>query len=238
MEPTLDIFASQVVVVGSFNPPVLTPSWLEANKLIGSGDAEFAMQSESLAITPEISRFETEWFSIQILKQQFALMSKGPVTPALKDLLIGIFTLLPHTPVTAIGLNSIAHYRIGTTAAYHMIGDILAPKPIWNKFYPDSKKQNVGLESLTVVINSVARGEDISPMARVKRITLSPSDKLKSNGIQLFLNDHFPIFVEKGSKVSPCDMLLDISEKNWQSSMDEATVTFLGILSAATAKEK
>jgi hypothetical protein len=236
MEPTLEVFGSQVVVVGSFNPPVLTPGWLEANKLIGSGDAEFAMQNESLAITPEISRFETEWFTVQILKQQFALMSKGPVTPALKDLLVGIFTLLPHTPVTAIGLNSIAHYRIGTTADYHMIGDVLAPKEIWNTFYPESKRQNVGLESITMVINPSERGVPTAATDRVKRITLSPSDKIKSNGIQIFLNDHFPILPEKSSKVSSCDMLLDITENHWQSSMNDATSAFVGILKAATAK--
>ena len=86
MEPTLEIFSLQIVILGNFNPPVISPSWLNKNVLIGDEDTKSAMESASLAITPDISRFETEWFSMQVIKEQFVLHSKGPVTPALKDL--------------------------------------------------------------------------------------------------------------------------------------------------------
>lgn len=230
MEPTLEIFGSQINILGNFNPSVITPSWLRTNELIGAEDERSAMESESLAITPEISRFETEWFWMQVVSAQFVVNSKGPVTPAIKDLVIGIFSLLGHTPLNAIGLNSLAHYKIYSIDEYHKIGDVLAPKTIWNSFYPESDSQTVGLQNMTIQVNSWKRGqsETNSPL---RRISLSPSNSIP-NAIHLTLNHHFPI-IQEGKKRNSVDDAIEIIEKSWQESMDEAKDLFIGVIRQA-----
>lgn len=230
MEPTLEIFNSQINILGSFNPPVISPAWLKSNDLIGSDDADCAMEGDSLAITPDICRFETEWFSLQVIKQQFVLFSKGPVTPAFKDLAVGIFTLLEHTPVTAMGLNSIADYKIYSVDEYHKIGDTLAPKKIWNSFYPDSDNQSVGLQEMTLQINPVKRGEKVS--GRQKRVSFSSSEKLP-NALLFTFNDHFPVTADKKSKQSASDVTVEIIQTHWQTSMDEAKNLFSSVIKQA-----
>lgn len=230
MEPTLEIFGSQINILGNFNPSVITPSWLRINELIGAEDERFAMESESLAITPEISRFETEWFWIQVVSTQFVVNSKGPVTPAIKDLVTGIFLLLGHTPLSAIGLNSLAHYKIYSIDEYHKIGDVLAPKTIWNSFYPESDNQTVGLQNMTIQVNSWKRGQS-ETKSPLKRISLSPSNSIP-NGIHLTLNHHFPIMPE-GKKSNSVDEAIEIIETAWQASMDEAKDLFIGVIKQA-----
>ena len=95
MAATIEISNSSIVAVGNFNPPIFSPDWLERNKLIGEDDAEGARNDAGLVISHQISRFDTEWFTLQVLEGQFSLISKGPLQPMLKDLAIGIFTLIP-----------------------------------------------------------------------------------------------------------------------------------------------
>ena len=134
-----EIFESSIVVGGNFNPAIFSPYWMEKNNLIGSDVAKNALESPSLIITNQALRFETEWFVLQVLPQQFSLTSKGAIAPMMRDLAEQVFLLLPHTPVTAVGLNFQGHYKINTIEDYHKIGDTLAPKKIWDQihFFPE-----------------------------------------------------------------------------------------------------
>lgn len=230
MKPSLEVFESHIVIVGSFNPPVISPSWLKENGLIGAEDEKVAMESPSLAITPEISRFETEWFWLQVIGMQMSLNSKGPVTPAIKDLAVGIFSLLLHTPVTAVGLNATGHYKVYSQNDYHKIGDVLAPKTIWNSFYSDSDTQTVGLTELSLEIHPWKRGGERKNVPH-RRVSLGVSDKVE-NGVRLNFNHHFPILADEKKKKAG-EVLIDIIESDWQSSMDEAEKLFGCVLNQA-----
>lgn len=230
MKPSLEVFESHIVVVGNFNPPVISPSWLKENGLIGSEDEKFAMESKSLAITPEISRFETEWFWLQVINMQLSINSKGPVTPALKDLVVGIFSLLLHTPVTAIGLNAAGHYKVYSLEEYHKIGDVLAPKEIWKSFYSGAEAPTVGLTEISLEIHPWKRGGERKNVPH-RRVTLGVSDKIE-NGIRLFFNHHFPILADENKKKAG-ELLIEIVESDWQTSMDEAEKLFDSVLNQA-----
>jgi hypothetical protein len=151
-----DSFSSAIVAVGAFNPAILTPDWLEKNQLIGSDDAENARNFEGLIISQQVTVFETDWFALQVLDNQFSLTSKGALSPTLRDLASGIFALVPHTPVTALGLNFLGDYKMPSLDQYHKVGDILAPKDIWSKIYPP-EENSVGLMSLSVKIQNGKR---------------------------------------------------------------------------------
>lgn len=232
MEPTLEIFGMQINVLGSFNPPVITPAWLSANKLLGEEDEKFAWESESLVITPEISRFETEWFSIQIIKQQLVLNSKGPVAPNLKDLIVGIFTLLGHTPISALGINSLAHYKIYSVAEFHKIGDVLAPKSIWNSMYPETENQSVGLTQISIQVSPFNRADVMKSNGKAKNISLSRSDKIP-HSIYFTFNDHYPISIENYTLDTDSELLIDLVQRNFDSSQEEAKNLFANVLNTA-----
>ena len=125
---TAEIFGSSIVLVGQFNPAIFTADWLERNSLIGSEDAEYARASTNVLVSHAVAVCETEWFALQVLENQFSLTSKGALSHAFRDLAEGIATLVPHTPVTALGLNFMGHYKMSTEAGYHMVGDVLVPK--------------------------------------------------------------------------------------------------------------
>ena len=102
---------------------------------------------------------------------------KDALSPAFKDLAVGIFQLVPHTPVTAEGLNFLGHFKLASEDEYHWVGDVLAPKDIWKALYPDEWP---GLADLTIQIQPWTRGEPLKTKDE-KRISEShPTDQVRS----------------------------------------------------------
>ena len=92
-------------VVGDFNSAIFSPDWLDRYDLIGKDDVEIAHEGElssALIVAHEVTTFETKWFALQVLENQLSIRSKDALSPALKDLAVGIFQLVPHTPVKAV----------------------------------------------------------------------------------------------------------------------------------------
>ena len=174
MAYTAEILTSAIVAVGAFNPAIFSPDWMERNKLIGADDADWARDSKrgsSLLVSQQATAFETKWFAFQVLENQLSLTSKDGLSPAFKDLAVSIFQLVPHTPVTAVGLNFLAHYKLASEDEYHRVGDVLAPKAIWQALYPD---QIAGLADVTIRIQHGERGKPVTSRDE-KRIALQPS---------------------------------------------------------------
>lgn len=236
MSPTLEKFGANIVVVGNFNPRIFTVDWLERNELIGPDDAETARQEKEMLVTSQVSRIETEWFLLQVLEQRLSIESRGVVTPKIQDLAIGIFSVLVHLPVGAIGINFDAHYGIGSVDGLHKIGDALAPKGPWHKAYP-AETHAAGLERLTIRIDPFPRGGEAPQFRDYKQYELQPS-KHVSNGVYVTYNNHFDIeFREDASdnKGTSAAISAKILEECWQASWDESTKTFLSVLEQALA---
>lgn len=235
MSATIEISSSAIVAVGNFNPPIFTPDWLERNKLIGEDDAEGARKDPGLVISPQVTRFETELFALQVLERQFALTSKGPLHPMLKDLAIGIFTLLPQTPITALGLNFQAHYKLSDEADYHKIGDILAPKEIWRSLFP-GENESVGLMSLTMGVDPYKRDDKGKKIGDRKSFTVQPSGKVP-RGVFFAVNDHHQIDDERrGKDVTSAEYAVKITDTLWQKTWDESMHVFASIIEQCLAK--
>ena len=234
MIPTLEIFRAQIVLVGDFNPPIFSPEWLNANGLLGDDDTTDAKEHESLVISPTISRFETEWFSLQVIQQQFVLASKGPVTPLIRDLAIGIFTLVDQTPVSGIGHNFWADYKMPSAQEWHKVGDILAPKKIWRSVNPD-ENQSIGMSDLTIEIDPVKRCE-VNTTGQKVRLTVAYSRQIQ-NGVSFFINNHYPISPDKIMKTSSARSGVDLISKRWETDLQESKRMFDGVLSEVAKVE-
>lgn len=230
MAYTAEILAPSIVVIGSFNPAIFSPDWLERNALIGNEDADAAREGSEgtqLIVSKQVATFDTGWFSLQVLDNRLALTSKGVLSPAFKDLAVGIFQLVPHTPVVAVGLNFSGHFKLNSEDDYHRVGDVLAPKKIWNTLYPEHA---VGLAELTILIQQGVRGKQ-SETNDAKRIAVRPSAKLKY-GIQLSYNDHHDVRTTDDN-TRPAERVAEIIDSQWELSWQDAIRAFDAVLSMA-----
>lgn len=224
-----DIFGSSIVALGAFNPAIFSPDWLEKNNLIGADDALAAKDVPSFVISGQVSFFETGWFSIQVVENQFVINSQGALSPAFRDLAVGILTLVPHTPITALGLNFMGHYRMGNDDDYHKIGDVLAPKDIWKELFPN-ENDSVGVGDLSIRIQRGPRGKPTTKDER--RISLQPSSKLQ-RALYLAYNDHYEISENRNCNLSSAEQAVEIISQHWEESHDDALRVFDGLIAMA-----
>ncbi|MFA6241832.1 MAG: hypothetical protein WC655_12940 [Candidatus Hydrogenedentales bacterium] len=118
-----------IVVLGRFNPSIFQPQWFARYKLLRDGEVNSATVK---FIDNSFSLFSTEWFTLQVISEQFFLSTKDPSKFLLaRDLVAGTFGLLSHTPVVKFGLNRLQKYECEQEEEWHKIGHILAPKNMW-----------------------------------------------------------------------------------------------------------
>ena len=233
-----EMFASSIVAVGAFNPAIFGPDWLVRNGLLGNGDAEIARASESFITSAQFLAVQTEWFALHVVSNQFSITSQGPLSPAIKDLAVGILTLVPQTPITAIGLNFMGHYKMTSHHAYNKVGDTLAPKKIWREVFPD-EQDNAGMSDMTIVIQKVKieeSGERTVLSPSYKRITLQPSTKVKLGLFGLY-NDHREIVLVDLKDKTAAEQARDLINDDWKTSWDASLQVFDGLISRALAEE-
>lgn len=97
----------------------------------------------------------------------------------LRDLAGAVFTLLPHTPVTALGLNRLFHFQMPSIEAWHSIGHILAPKEPW-----DAILDKPGLRSMLM------EGRRKATDGGLLHIKVEPSVRVE-HGVFIEINEEF-----------------------------------------------
>ena len=100
-----DIQSLSVVFLGDFNPKIFQPAWFAAQGLIRQQEAEEAKVD---IIHPEVVSFSLEWLALQVTREQCALTTtQEPYYVVMRDLIVGTFNLLQHTPLHKLGITSI-----------------------------------------------------------------------------------------------------------------------------------
>ena len=177
---------ASIVMIGSFNPTIFQPRWLGAQALIRPEEAENA---KITLIQAEVADFSTEWFQLQVLQNRFQLVSSDPRQYApLRDLASAIFAILPHTPVTTLGLTRTFHFKMPSVDSWHRIGHLLAPKEPWN-----SIMEGPGLRSMRM------QGRRKQTGGGVLYIKVEPSLKVEC-GLYLEINEEFTAPVDGESE--------------------------------------
>ena len=153
-----------------------------------------------------------------------------------RDLAVGIMTLLPQTPISAVGLNFMGHYKMASRADYDKVGDRLVPKGIWKELFSD-EDEHVGVQNLTVAVERVKREADGGVTAlsnNRKNISIEPSGKLKL-GLFLSCNDHREIDRSKLEDQTAAERVSEILESEWQASWDASLTLFDELLTKLIA---
>ena len=199
MPKTLEIDSASIVILGSFNPAIFHPSWFKANGLIKPEEADKAKLEFT---TPLISIFRVEWFRLQVEAQKFVIQTENETHfELLSDLVMGTFSLLEHTPVSAIGLNRGMHFKMDSEESWHAFGDRIAPKDIWQGVLEEP-----GLLSL------VMQGPKQKPNQKSERyvVVRIESSMRTTPGIYIDVNNHF------GIKDNDLQKVLNILKESWR----------------------
>jgi hypothetical protein len=174
-EPALD--RASVVLLGHFNPSIFHPAWLARYSLIRD---EEAATVKKLVVTEQVTTFEVDWHSLSITTDRFnAYTDQAAYAVPLRDLVIGVFGVLEHTPFWALGINRHLHYRVDSEEQWHQYGHFLAPKEPWLGLI-----DNPGMRALTIW---GTRAD--APSARIQYI-VEPSLRGRP-GLYFSFNEHY-----------------------------------------------
>lgn len=199
-----DVQLVAVVLLGQFNASIFQPAWFASEGLIKKREAEDATIE---LIRKGISAFSLEWCNILANQDRFQITTTQESAHELvRDLVVGAFSLLRHTPIKQMGINRDSHYRVESRERWHDFGHTLAPKEHW-KGILDSP----GLMGMTM--EERPRRDGLSGYVRV---TVGPSEKVPQ-GIYIAVNSHYEV---GGSKeVLSSEGVIDILKSSWSDSL-------------------
>jgi hypothetical protein len=198
MPLNLELTGSAIVLVGSFNPTIFQPEWFARQGLISQAETEGASIK---VIVPEVSHFETERFVMFVTAEKLVVSSKPNADPApLRDLIVGTFFILEHTPVTLMGLNRMIHVPLESEKAWHRLGDKLAPKEGWNQI----------LEGRPGMLSMTIQTDRTEPPGAKFMIKVEPSQRIKF-GAYFETTEHYVAPKEEGLK-----SLMKVLGEKWE----------------------
>lgn len=168
-----------IVLLGDFNPAIFQPAWFAAQGLLRN---EEGIGASIELIRPEIVRFNLEWLQIEVVRDRFAAITvQGFSIETLRDLVVGTFRVLGHTPIRSMGINREVHVKSVSDEDWHTVGDRLAPKEIWRGLLDKPGMRNLVMEGV--------RDDGYSGYIRVYA---EPSQRVRP-GVFFRVNDHFEI---------------------------------------------
>jgi hypothetical protein len=183
-----DITGASVVLVGNFNPAILSPDWFVRQNLIK--DVEVVQNDAEYIVHPQVSQFKLDWCQVVSEPNRFTISGMRAPFIRLADLAAKTFgELLPHTPIRQLAMTRQVHFRVKSIDARDAFGYQLAPPDAWgawgDRIKARSNETRGGLRALTMqqrVFDS-ARTGSISA-------TVEPSNLLpKGVGVFVQIND-------------------------------------------------
>jgi hypothetical protein len=174
-----ELFTAHAVLVGSFNPAIVHPAWLERHELLRKTELASAQVE---VVVPDFARFSVAWAQFQVTTTHFQVSTSDPEAELLlRDLVVSIFSILGDTPIRAFGLNHDAHYRMRDEDAWHRVGNRLTPKDVW-----EDVMTTPGMRSLTL--------EDVRPddSQGFIHVRFEPSYSIPY-GLFVGVNDHYQV---------------------------------------------
>lgn len=135
-----------IVVVGRFNPSIFSPAWLRLHNLIGAREAK---EAEISVIVPPAAVFSTDWLNVDVTEDRLVLSTTMVQEfQQLRDVAVGVLTVLAETPVSLLGVNRELHWPVATAEAFHDFGDALVPKDFWEEFLHLPGTSDLTIESV------------------------------------------------------------------------------------------
>ncbi len=169
-----------IVLLGSLNPGIFHPEWFRRQEILSPQDAEDA---KIKIVSPEVTEVLFLDMKLDVFPNRLVLETlDASRAEKLQDVILNILTKLPHTPITACGLNNTIQFDLDDEDYWHQIGHTLAPKDlIWNSVL---EKPGMALLSVKGALSGKFAGEI--------NINITPSRKFV-HGLLVSSNFHYPV---------------------------------------------
>ncbi len=176
--PRIHTQSTIVVLLGSFNPRIFEPLWFSRNELVPEQETS---KAEVQLINREFCHVAFGWVDLIVTEDrlQAETTSETVNEGQIRDLLVGVLKLLPHTPITGGSIHHQTEIAIKTEEEWHAIGHALAPKAMW-----DGVLDKPGMFDFAML---GVRPDDLRGAIRVR---IRPSQVVQP-GIFLNVNDEF-----------------------------------------------
>lgn len=194
-----------IVVVGSFNPRIFHPQWFAKNNLLPPKEAA---EADIGFVNNEVAMFQTEWLNAQITNEKFVLECLDSSKDVLlRDLTLGVFTVLEHTPVAALGLNHNRHYHAPNAGRLSEVLERFAPTSPWNQVLTGPHLRVIRMEGTHTASGATKVG-----------VKLEPSN-LFEDAAFLQINQHFQLAeaaaIER-EQLAESSALVERLQRNWE----------------------
>jgi hypothetical protein len=209
LEPPCEIDLAAVVFLGKFNPAIFKTAWFALQNLVKRTEAEAARR---VIATEDYSSFalpltQNEELAVEITRERCTFTSGMLLAPTLRDIATQTFKLLEHTPLSAVGLNRMMHFRMPSEADRDALGYRLAPPAAVPK------------QCLVPAMASLAIRYSRSPGGpRNGTIRVEPSVSIAPTGVFIAVSDHFDVPTERGTAMRASEIV----EENWDESSEFA----------------
>lgn len=176
--PELANDSMNVVLLGEFDPLMVTPRWLRRMDLIGAEDYE-SYSTEIIGAKAVIVSFGS--IRLQVLPENLQVSTDASAeVEAARDLAAGILLSNGSSGVSALGINRMVHFG-ENLECYHAIGDALTPKNLWEDVLYLPGMLNLGITG--------ARNDGYGGAINVQ---VQPSAIVRP-GVFVSVNDHYSL---------------------------------------------
>jgi hypothetical protein len=201
-----EIEGHTIVLLGSLNPQIFQPAWFASQNLLKKDEAEGANIE---IINRELVIFSSDWLRIEVMPERVLFgTSQAQAFEWLRDLAVGTFRVLHHTPIDKLGINRDMHFRIETEEMWHGIGHRLAPKEVWSGILKEPGMAGLTMRGLRPDEHNGALNVRVEPSTRVKP------------GVFVSVNDHYELKSPEPSHGA--DQILQVLESSWATSLSRS----------------
>jgi len=219
-QPTPDRYKRSIVILGDLNPKIYHPSWFAAENLIGKQEAEGAKVE---IVHQDVAIFTSDWFRLEVLRDRFLVeTTQQLLDEPLRDLVLGTFSVLRHTPLRFMGLNTIMHFRVDSEEKWHEAGHRLAPKALWEGVLTEPGMMRVTMRE--------SRRRDGN--SGYLDVSIEPSSEVKP-GLLISVNDHYE--TAHPQDVMGSDEILTILRDTWEKATIRAEEIIYTMLERTTS---
>ena len=224
-----DLSTASIVLLGRFNPAILTPAWFAMNKLLPTDVADTARLDIA---HPQMTAFAADWLRLSATVEQFTFHTAVPPYIRLCDLACRIFgEHLSHTPLTAFGVNRESHFQVESANARNRLLRLLAPTDPWDDLGESSLPEGNSVEMTSLTMTRVTPPE--RPASDQINVTVEPSRVVGNGltGLYVRVNDHF---VPGGDSQGGTHTSVTLLEKVFEASLKNSDAVINHIMSLST----
>ena len=190
-----------IVILGSFNPAIFHPYWFIANELVRESD--LVPDEGKLVLSSDVTVFASNWFELRAVQRRLSLHATDPrMDLPLRDLVIGTFQCLEHTPITAFGLNCSQTFALESNELATSVIDKLAPSSAWGSLLQTPSAEQV-----------VVAGTNDGNVVKFRI-------EAKGNSVTIDVNQHYdvpPEIRERTSVETSVQYMNDQLSSDWES---------------------